>query len=128
VATKKIEPENASLGHNPFAALSSLKSSLPEAPASSAAAAPPPAKKEPKKFDEKVVVRKEKKGHGGKTVTVVSGVVAAFRDDICTALKKSLGTGARVEGEDIVVQGDVVDRVIAAVEKAGAKRVIKGSG
>ena len=127
MTSKKNEPESssASMGHNPFASLSALKSSLPDVPVVEKAAE----KKEPKKFEEKLVVRKEKKGHGGKTVTVVSGVVHNYRDEICTALKKSLGTGARVDDEGaIVVQGDVVDRVIAALEKVGAKKVIKGSG
>lgn len=126
MTSKKNEPESssASMGHNPFASLSALKSSLPDVPVVEKAAE----KKEPKKFEEKLVVRKEKKGHGGKTVTVVSGVVAAFRSEMATALKKALGTGARQEGDDIVMQGDLVDRVIATLEKEGARKIVRGSG
>jgi translation initiation factor 1 len=93
-----------------------------------ATAATETARKPPVRFGEKVVVRLERKGHGGKTVTVVSGVLSSARDEVMGELKKKLGTGARDDGDDIVVQGDVVDRVIALLQAAGAKKVIKGSG
>lgn len=115
---------------SPFAALAGLREQLPAATttAMTAAAASETAKKPPVRFGEKVVVRLERKGHGGKTVTVVSGVLSSARDDVMGELKKKLGTGARDDGDDIVVQGDVVDRVIALLQAAGAKKVIKGSG
>jgi translation initiation factor 1 (eIF-1/SUI1) len=55
-------------------------------------------------------------------------VLPAARDDVMGELKKKLGTGARDDGDDIVVQGDVVDRVIAHLQAAGARKVVKGSG
>jgi translation initiation factor 1 (eIF-1/SUI1) len=55
-------------------------------------------------------------------------VLSSARDEVMGELKKKLGTGARDDGDDIVVQGDVVDRVIALLQAAGAKKVIKGSG
>jgi len=115
--------------NNPFGALQALKASLPSAPESATASATASAAEPTKdrRFAEKVVVRKEKKGHGGKTVTVVSGVVAACRSEMATALKKALGTGAREDGDDIVMQGDLVDRVIAALEKEGARTIVRGS-
>jgi translation initiation factor 1 len=115
---------------SPFAALAGLREQLPAATttAMTATAAAETAKKAPARFSEKVVVRLERKGHGGKTVTVVSGVLASARDEVMGELKKKLGTGARDDGDDIVVQGDVVDRVIAWLQGAGAKKVVKGSG
>jgi translation initiation factor 1 len=115
---------------SPFAALAGLREQLPAATttAMTATAATETARKPPVRFGEKVVVRLERKGHGGKTVTVVSGVLSSARDDVMGELKKKLGTGARDDGDDIVVQGDVVDRVIALLQAAGAKKVINGSG
>ena len=124
MASKKQQPDDQPLGHNPFAALSSMK-----APPSSSSSSPPPPKekKEPARFAEKVVVRKEKKGHGGKTVTVVQGVLPSARDETATALKKSLGCGARVDDDGtIVVQGDLLERVIAFFEAQGAKKIVRG--
>lgn len=121
---------SAPLSTSPFAALAAVRASLPAGPdvpvaeASSTSAAPT---KEAAKFGPRVVVRKEKKGHGGKTVTVVSGVLAAHLDDICGALKTKLGSGARIEGDDIVVQGDLVDRVDVALVALGAKKIVRGS-
>ncbi len=75
-------------------------------------------------FAHKVVVRLERKGHGGKTVTVVEGVLAAARDDVQTTLKKRLGTGARAEGDDVIVQGDVVERTAVLLTELGARVVV----
>ncbi|MBM4279287.1 MAG: translation initiation factor [Deltaproteobacteria bacterium] len=80
-----------------------------------------------KEFLDKVVVRHERKGHGGKTVTVVSGIAPAARDALCGALKKALGCGARVEGDDVVLQGELVDRAIAFLQARGAKKLVRGS-
>jgi translation initiation factor 1 (eIF-1/SUI1) len=118
----------APLSTSPFAALASVRASLPDVPVPEAVSSTAAPAKEAAKFGPKVVVRKEKKGHGGKTATVVSGVLPAHLDDICGALKTKLGSGARIDGDDIVVQGDVVDRVIAFLQTAGAKKVVKGSG
>ncbi len=117
---------SATASSSPFSALAGLRASLPVGDAAGAAGASA-ASKAHKRFADKVVVRMTKKGYGGKTVTVVSGVLESSRDDLCTSVKKALGTGARVDGDDIVIQGDVVDRVVAFVENAGAKKVVRGS-
>jgi len=114
----------ASGSSSPFAGLAGLRAALPDAPAPTApATTPAPAAR----FAQKIVVRLEKKGHGGKAVTVVSGVLPKARDEIMAALKRGLGTGAREDGDDIVVQGDVVDRVAAALSALGAANVIVGT-
>jgi translation initiation factor 1 len=117
----------APLSTSPFAALASVRASLPDVPVAKAVSSTSAPAKEASKFGPKVVVRKEKKGHGGKTVTVVSGVLPAHLDDICGALKTKLGSGARIEGDDIVVQGDLVDRVDTALVALGAKKIVRGS-
>lgn len=78
-------------------------------------------------FAAKVVVRMQRKGHGGKTVTVVDGVLAAARDEVCSALKRALGCGARVEGDSVVVQGDMVERAASWLEARGAAKVVRGT-
>jgi translation initiation factor 1 (eIF-1/SUI1) len=126
--TKKIptDPPDAPLGHNPFGALQGLRSALLQT-APEAAATRAPFRGPAKEFLEKVVVRYERKGHGGKTVTVVSGVAPAARDTVCAALKKALGCGARVEGDDVIVQGELVERAISWLETRGARNIVRGS-
>jgi translation initiation factor 1 len=133
MAKAKIPVDGSSaapLSSSPFAALAavraSLPASLPDVPVPEAVSSTSPPAKEAK-FGPKVVVRKEKKGHGGKTVTVVSGVLPAHVDDICGALKTKLGSGARIEGDDIVVQGDLVERIDVALVALGAKKIVRGS-
>ncbi len=63
-----------------------------------------------------IVVRHERKGHGGKTVTIVdlsraSAPALAELDAVAKGLRKSLGVGARAQGDEITVQGDLVERV-----------------
>ncbi len=111
---------------SPFAALAAVRASLPDVPVVEAAIATATSTA-PSRFGPKVIVRKEKKGHGGKTVTIVSGVLPKELDAVCTALKSKLGCGARVEGDDVVVQGDLGDRVVAAVTALGANKVVRGS-
>jgi len=116
---------SSSPSSSPFAALASVRASLPDVPVVEAPSAT--TTKAPVRFAPKVVVRREKKGHGGKTVTIVSGVLPNELEAICTSLKTKLGCGARVEGEDVVVQGDLVDRVIVVVTALGANKIVRGS-
>jgi translation initiation factor 1 len=107
---------------SPFAALAGLAASLP--------AGEPPAAIEKKKdepFEAKVVIARSRKGRGGKTVTMVTGVKAAARENVCRDLKKALGCGASVEDDAIVVSGNVSDRVRAWLEAHGARRIVIGS-
>ena len=90
--------------------------------------APEPATPEAKQqavFGPKIVVRKSRKGRGGKTVTEVQGVLSD-RAGQAKALKKSLGVGAHVDGELLIVQGDQVDRVCRWLETQGVKKVVRG--
>jgi len=110
---------------SPFAKLAALRDALPPGPEPKAA--PLVEKKAPRVFGDKVVVRHERKGHGGKTVTVVTGVLKHVVEDFATEMKKALGCGARVEDGAVVLQGDLVDRAIAFLEKKGAPNIVRGS-
>jgi len=69
---------------------------------------------------QKVTVRREKR-QKGKEVTVVRGIDPARNDlpALLTKLKSSLGTGGSLDGNDLVVQGDQIERVVAALIKLG---------
>ncbi len=108
---------------SPFAALESIKATLPAGEA--ARAAPPAPKDDP--FEAKVVVARSRKGRGGKTVTLVTGVKAPAREPMSRELKKALGCGATIEDDAIVVLGDVADRVEPWLRSRGARRIVIGS-
>lgn len=124
---KKAEPPPAPAGpfNNPFAALSSQRDALPQAPAAPKAA--PAAKPEPK-GPARAVVRMERKGRGGKEVTVVEHLElpAPQREVWLKALKNSLGCGGVVEGDALVLQGDQRERLPALLEARGVRKVTVG--
>jgi translation initiation factor 1 len=62
-------------------------------------------------------------------VTIIAGLRGdeATLEGLCRELKKALGCGASVEGETIVVSGEMLERVKRWLEDAGAKRVIVGT-
>lgn len=112
------------LKHNPFASLAAL----PVAPAPSPAVAPSPREetKVAPLFASKVVVRRETKGRGGKTITRVSGVRAEHREALAARMKKALGCGATIDGDDLVLLGSLVDRAADWLEAEGARVVRSG--
>lgn len=71
----------------------------------------------------RLALRMERKGRGGKTVTVIDGVPAAQAKGVAKALKKHLGSAARIEGADIVVQGDLRERIASWLGAKGARDV-----
>jgi translation initiation factor 1 len=76
------------------------------------------------RYGSKVAVRFSRKGRHGKTVTLVSGVLAG-REAVLAKLRRELGVGARIEGEQLVVQGQQVERVARWLESQGVKRVVR---
>jgi len=77
----------------------------------------------------RLVVRRERKGHAGHTATVIEGLVEAGVDAgaVAKQLKHVLGCGASIDGGDLVLLGDVVDRAATWLEKQGVRRVVRGS-
>jgi translation initiation factor 1 len=71
-------------------------------------------------------LRTEKKGRGGKTVTVVYGLPEndEFLKKLCQDLKRTCGTGGTVVEGGVELQGDLRERVRAALVAHGY--VVKG--
>ena len=112
---------------SPFASLEALKASLPEG--KPVEAKPVETKSGPDPFAGKIVLAISRKGRGGRTVTIVSGIKGgeAVLDTLSRELKKALGCGASVEGDTIVVAGDLIDRVKPWLEAKGAKKLVVGT-
>ena len=82
-----------------------------------------------KSLQDKVRVYVERKGRGGKTVTLVKGLSLASPQlvDLCKKLKSSCGVGGKVEGREIMIQGDQRKKVIELMIKEGY-RDVKNAG
>ena len=76
--------------------------------------------------DGKVRVRCERKGHGGKTVTVISGLplTEVALTTLAGELKRRCGCGGTVKAGNIEIQGDHTELLLSELLKRGfaAKR------
>lgn len=108
---------------DPFAALEKLRAQLPVGPRPTTSATAPQ-----RRGPARAVVRVERKGRGGKEVTVIEKLGLAERElaDWCRALKAALGCGGAVDGDAIVLQGDLRQRVPAVLTARGVGRVTVG--
>jgi translation initiation factor 1 len=63
----------------------------------------------------------EKKGRGGKTVTVVTGFVGAEEDlkELGRMLKSKCGVGGSSKDGEILIQGELKQRVIDLLKAEG---------
>jgi translation initiation factor 1 len=104
-----------------FAALEALRAQLPSRPIEARPTPPPP----PPKAPARAVVRYERKGHGGKEVTLVEKLELAAPDlgAWCKELKQALGCGGHIDGDAIVLQGDLRSRLPAALAAKGVGKV-----
>jgi translation initiation factor 1 len=111
---------------DPFAALEALRSSLP--PGDARPPPTPPALPAGPKPPARAVVRMERKGRGGKEVTIVDklDLRPAALEAWCRDLKQSLGCGGAVDGDLIVLQGDLRTRVPAVLTAKGVAKVTVG--
>ena len=87
----------------------------PATPAAPRAKTPPPPRQQ------QVRVGLERKGRGGKTVSLVTGVIGAPAEleKLCKLLKNRLGTGGAVKDQVIEIQGDQRDKIVAILVELG---------
>lgn len=106
---------------SPFAALAPPPSA-PSAPQSPAAAVPVLQGNTP------VRVGRERKGRGGKTVSVITGVMSreAGQQALLKLLKNKLGTGGALEEGNLIIQGDHRERIVEILNELGYKAKVAG--
>ena len=123
----KDPPRRAAPAASPFAGLEALRGSLPVGPAAPTTPAAPAATAAPR-GPARAVVRMERKGRGGKEVTVVDklGLRPTELETWCRDLKHALGCGGSVDGELIVLQGDLRSRLPAVLTARGVTKVTVG--
>ena len=65
----------------------------------------------------------DRKGRKGKTATIIEGFTCSDSEllDVAARLKSRLGTGGSARGGEILIQGDVADKVRALLEDMGYK-------
>ena len=70
---------------------------------------------------QKLRVGIERKGRGGKTATVVKGFVGTEADltDLARTLKNRLGVGGSAKEGEIIIQGELKDKVTALLRTLG---------
>ena len=98
----------------------------PERPTPKAAPDPavnPAAPIKSKQLNTPVRVSLEKQGRGGKSVSVVRGVVlpTANKEALLKLLKTKIGTGGAIKGDDIEIQGDKRARIVEILNELGYK-------
>lgn len=124
-------PESSGPFNSAFGGLAALKAQMtagaPEAPVAPPVEAPAKPMSAGAKPLKRVVLQKERKGHGGKTVTRVRshGLGPEALEALMKDLKKGLGCGARIEDDEILLQGDIVDRAADWFEARGTKKVVR---
>lgn len=71
--------------------------------------------------EQKLRVRIEKNGRGGKTVTVVKGFVGTDEDikSLAKNLKTKCGVGGSVKDGDVIIQGDLKEKVVSLLLAMG---------
>ncbi len=76
-----------------------------------------------KKSDGFVRLMRDRKGRGGKTVTVITGVLGddATLSSLAQQLKKLCGSGGTIRDSTIEIQGDHCDKVQAKLRELGYK-------
>ena len=70
-----------------------------------------------------VRVHRDRKGRGGKTVSVIKGILSppAGKQALVKLLKAKLGTGGTVRDAEIEIQGEHREKIVAILNKLGYK-------
>ena len=76
------------------------------------------------KVDQELRVRIERKGRKGKTVTLITGFVGQTADleELGKELKAKCGIGGSVKEGEVILQGELVERVVALLREMGYTR------
>ena len=71
--------------------------------------------------EQKIRVRVDRKGRGGKSVTLIEGLLMSSQDreSLLKQLKTRLGTGGSVKDDVVEIQGDHCDAVMASLQQSG---------
>ena len=77
---------------------------------------------------QKVIVSRDRKHRAGKTVTLVSGLQLTEDDmlTLCKWLKGKCGCGGSVKDSEILIQGDMREKVVELLEEKGYKPKLSG--
>lgn len=75
-----------------------------------------------------VRVHRDRKGRGGKTVSVIKGVLspAAGKKALLKYLKNKLGTGGTISEDNIEIQGEQRERIVELLNELGYKAKVAG--
>ena len=108
------------LAFNPFNDLAVHRVELPSGPIPPPSPTCPPPGAPPR-----AVLRLERRLHGGKEVTVVErlGLKAVELECWLKDLRRSLGCGGSIRGEDLLLQGDQRERLRTLLAARGVKKV-----
>lgn len=65
----------------------------------------------------------DRKGRGGKTVSVIKGIMSppAGKEALLKVLKTKLGTGGAIKDGDIEIQGDHREKIVVLLNELGYK-------
>jgi len=125
MAKKTVEvpkSDASALTHNPFSKLAVNV----ETAAKLGNAQPPAAviRNRPKQAPppRRITMRLESKGRAGKVITRISGLPLELLDTVAVRLRKALGCGAIVEGEDLILLGSLKERAAEWLERVGDVR------
>ena len=78
--------------------------------------------------EQNLTVQKSSKGRGGKTVTLVTGFIGKEEDleKLAKLLKNKCGVGGNAKEGEVLIQGDIKEKVADILRKEGYKVKISG--
>ena len=70
----------------------------------------------------------ERAGRGGKSVSVIKGIMSPphGKEALLKVLKQKLGTGGAIKDENLEIQGDQREKIVAILNELGYKAKIAG--
>jgi len=120
-----LQGDSGAMKHNPFAQLAS-KPELVAHLANSTAPTTVVRRAQPTKpASSRVRLRWETKGRSGKAIVRITGLPTDNLDAIASRMRKALGCGATLEGDDLILLGSLTERAQQWLDQAGDLREIK---